>query len=72
MRLSDCGAVLFLLVCGVAFGQAPSVSVDQEWRSYGHDPGGMRFSPLKQINQSNTRASGTITITLVNSRPGEI
>ncbi|MGH8104071.1 MAG: pyrroloquinoline quinone-dependent dehydrogenase, partial [bacterium] len=26
---------------------------DQEWRSYGHDPGGMRFSPLKQINPSN-------------------
>jgi len=24
-----------------------------EWRSYGHDPGGMRFSPLAEIDRSN-------------------
>jgi quinoprotein glucose dehydrogenase len=24
-----------------------------DWPSYGHDPGGMRFSPLKQINTGN-------------------
>jgi quinoprotein glucose dehydrogenase len=24
-----------------------------EWRSYGHDPGGMRFSPLTQIDRGN-------------------
>ena len=24
-----------------------------EWRSYGHDPGGMRFSPLDEIDRSN-------------------
>lgn len=30
-----------------------SANPDQEWRSYGHDPGGMRFSPLKQINRAN-------------------
>jgi quinate dehydrogenase (quinone) len=24
-----------------------------EWRSYGHDPGGMRFSPLDQINRTD-------------------
>jgi len=43
----------FLLVCGFALGQASSGSIDQEWRSYGHDPGGMRFSPLKQISRAN-------------------
>lgn len=26
---------------------------DTEWPYYGHDPGGMRYSPLKQINRSN-------------------
>src|SRR5689334_12169860 len=24
-----------------------------DWPVYGHDPGGMRYSPLKQINPSN-------------------
>src|SRR3974377_1301226 len=55
MSRPDLAAVLFLMACGLAFGQAPSASVDQEWRSYGHDPGGMRFSPLKQINTSNVQ-----------------
>ena len=26
---------------------------ETEWRSYGHDPGGMRFSPLAQIDRGN-------------------
>src|SRR5262245_11642922 len=25
----------------------------REWRTYGHDPGGMRFSPLTQITPAN-------------------
>jgi glucose dehydrogenase len=29
------------------------VATETEWRSYGHDPGGMRFSPLDQINRTN-------------------
>ncbi|HEV2349975.1 MAG TPA: pyrroloquinoline quinone-dependent dehydrogenase [Terriglobia bacterium] len=40
--------------------QPPSGSIDSathpagfEWRSYGGDPGGSRFSPLTQINRSN-------------------
>jgi len=33
---------------------SPSVQ-DQEWPSYGHDPGGMRFSQLNQINQRNVQ-----------------
>jgi quinoprotein glucose dehydrogenase len=24
-----------------------------DWPYYGHDPGGMRYSPLKQINREN-------------------
>src|ERR1700693_4707819 len=25
----------------------------KEWRTYGHDPGGMRFSPLTQLTPAN-------------------
>ncbi|HMD83402.1 MAG TPA: PQQ-binding-like beta-propeller repeat protein [Terriglobia bacterium] len=39
----------------MSYGQSSSVSTDTEWRNYGHDPGGMRFSPLKQINPSNVQ-----------------
>src|SRR5215469_4289142 len=42
----------FVLAC--AHGLAPGC-LGQEWRSYGNDPGGMRFSPLKQINRTNVR-----------------
>jgi hypothetical protein len=28
-----------------------------DWPVYGHDPGGMRYSPLKQINTSRHLAS---------------
>jgi membrane-bound PQQ-dependent dehydrogenase (glucose/quinate/shikimate family) len=31
----------------------PVPSTDAEWRSYGHDAGGMRFSTLAQIDRSN-------------------
>ncbi|MGO8718590.1 MAG: PQQ-binding-like beta-propeller repeat protein [Acidobacteriaceae bacterium] len=45
----------FLLACGVVRGQAGSASSGQEWPSYGQDPGGQRFSPLKQINPANVQ-----------------
>ncbi len=48
-----CNLALSLFVSGLAFGQVSGDSIDQEWRSYGHDPGGVRFSPLKQINRAN-------------------
>jgi glucose dehydrogenase len=44
-----------LLACVLAFGQVCLASIDQEWHSYGHDPSGVRFSPLKQINPANIR-----------------
>ena len=37
--------ILLFLLASTAFGQ--------EWRSYGGDAGGTRFSPLQQINRSN-------------------
>src|SRR5437899_4586030 len=30
-----------------------AVQAQTDWPVYGHDPGGMRFSPLKQINPKN-------------------
>src|SRR4030095_1229582 len=40
-------AVLMLLLAGTALGQ--------EWRYYGGDAGGTRFSPLTQINRENVK-----------------
>src|SRR5438132_8303995 len=50
-----CNLAWFFLACGFAFGQASPGSVDHEWRSYGHDPGGMRFSRLSQIDRANVQ-----------------
>jgi quinate dehydrogenase (quinone) len=47
--------ICFLLVSGVARGRRVSASSGQEWTSYGRDPGGQRFSPLKQINPANVQ-----------------
>jgi glucose dehydrogenase len=32
---------------------APMACAQTDWPAYGHDPGGMRYSPLKQINAAN-------------------
>jgi quinoprotein glucose dehydrogenase len=32
---------------------APAYQAQTDWPVYGHDPGGMRYSPLKQINVKN-------------------
>jgi membrane-bound PQQ-dependent dehydrogenase (glucose/quinate/shikimate family) len=37
----------------VAFALLSGTAAAQEWRSYGGDAGGTRFSPLKQINREN-------------------
>src|SRR5262245_24409988 len=44
---------LFLVIPFLAFGQSSSPADQYEWRSYGADPGGMRYSSLSQINRSN-------------------
>src|SRR5260370_8888363 len=40
-----------LLIVAGAGGQPAETS--KEWPTYGHDPGGMRFSPLTQITPEN-------------------
>lgn len=46
---------VLVAVCLAAAGgiHAQTQSHGQEWRSYGGDPGGTRFSPLKQIHRGN-------------------
>ena len=41
-----------LFVIGAAWLPA-QVASDSEWPNYGNDPGGMRYSPLSQINRDN-------------------
>ena len=46
---------LFVIVCA-AFASVAArgqVSGDTEWPNYGNDPGGMRYSPLTEINREN-------------------
>ncbi|HKV05354.1 MAG TPA: pyrroloquinoline quinone-dependent dehydrogenase [Candidatus Acidoferrales bacterium] len=47
--------VLLGLACNYLFAvlASPSRASRDDWPSYGHDPGGMRYSPLAQINGSN-------------------
>ncbi len=52
MRQAPLALATSLIFAAFALGQ-PSDPDDHEWRSWGHDPGGMRFSRLGQINRSN-------------------
>ena len=48
---------LLVIVC-LSFASVAAhsqVSSDTEWPSYGNDPGGMRYSPLSQINRENVQ-----------------
>jgi quinoprotein glucose dehydrogenase len=42
-----------MLVCSAVAIVAHSPAIAQEWRYYGGDAGGMKYSPLAQINRSN-------------------
>ena len=57
MRTSfGCAAALAIAVgCGVSAqsGAPRTTAPSREWPTYGHDPGGMRFSPLTQITPAN-------------------
>ena len=46
------GASALLIVAGVG-ALAQSSDLSKEWPTYGHDSGGMRFSPLTQITPKN-------------------
>ncbi|RAK51973.1 pyrroloquinoline quinone-dependent dehydrogenase [Phenylobacterium soli] len=50
------GSVLMGSVSATAAGAAPPAVKGGDWPTYGHDPGGMRFSPLSQINAGNVGA----------------
>jgi quinoprotein glucose dehydrogenase len=43
-------AIVFLLAVSITFA---AETTPNEWPTYGHDAGGMRFSPLKQITPAN-------------------
>jgi quinoprotein glucose dehydrogenase len=57
MNTKQLASVLFLFGAGaIALAQSTggqSVDRSQEWPTYGHDSGGMRFSPLTQITPAN-------------------
>jgi len=42
--------LLLLAIVGLVM---PVLHAQNDWPGYGHDPGGQRYSPLKQINASN-------------------
>ena len=43
------------IACGVPLvaGQASGQAADPGWTAYGHDAGGTRYSPLKEIDRAN-------------------
>src|SRR6202522_1607514 len=45
------GCLLAILAGQSNWGQSTGLS--KEWPTYGHDPGGMRFSPLTEITPAN-------------------
>jgi quinoprotein glucose dehydrogenase len=47
------GALVFVVLMNSMAGQMIKREPSTEWPTYGHDPGGMRFSPLKQITPAN-------------------
>lgn len=49
------GFLLSVLWAGSALVPSHAASPMQEWRSYGHDTGGMRHSPLRQITPENVQ-----------------
>lgn len=46
-------SLLFTLMLASAFGPSTDLNPSEEWRFYGHDPGGARYSPLRQIHTLN-------------------
>ena len=50
------GGAMLVAASAVVMAQTQkNAAVDpaKEWRTYGHDPGGMRFSPLTEITPEN-------------------
>src|ERR1022692_2772921 len=48
------GRVILVVAMAAALAQSNKTGdSSKEWPTYGHDPGGMRFSPLTEINAAN-------------------
>jgi quinoprotein glucose dehydrogenase len=52
-QYSICGLVVIFCIALVSSGISGQRSKRTEWPNYGNDPGGMRYSPLCQINRGN-------------------
>jgi len=50
LSISICAALYAVFAGPAAFAQTPNGA---EWPTYGNDPGGMRYSPLTEINREN-------------------
>jgi quinoprotein glucose dehydrogenase len=46
-------AFAFAVVTGIVLYPLPAALAADDWAFYGHDAGGQRFSPLRQVNQAN-------------------
>ncbi|MBV9549326.1 MAG: hypothetical protein JO256_06590, partial [Alphaproteobacteria bacterium] len=61
MKSSFAGRLLAgaaLCVLWVGAGSAQTGDFSKEWPTYGHDAGGMRFSPLTQVTRANVANLG--------------
>ena len=50
---SACHILTILTLLGLALSAHSQASLPSDWPNYGNDPGGMRHSPLSQINREN-------------------
>src|SRR5437016_7725486 len=48
-----CGALVITTADNTTLAQSTAGPSGREWTTYGHDPGGMRFSPLTQLTPAN-------------------
>src|SRR6266851_5577568 len=54
MRLNNLASLTMLILTAGALAQNKRVG-DGEWPAYGRDPGGSRYSPLRQIDRNNVK-----------------
>ena len=47
------GSALMIAAGCAVLAQSKAPDLSKEWPTYGHDPGGMRYSPLTQITPAN-------------------
>jgi glucose dehydrogenase len=70
VRRFACIKAALILTCAVAGAQRHPDSTGQEWRAYGNDPGGSRYSPIDQINRTNVQQLQRIWTYHVPTTPG--